>query len=147
MPRLEAMKALITVFVGHSREARKPRTLAMYDINRSQFYGVPKRRLFIELPEEEHADIGDVGDYVGLLKRMYGTVDAAASWQANYSEPLKKHGFTRGASNPALMYHPQRDIRLPVHGDDFMVEMPSDCGAWFESILSSRYGFTSALDA
>ena len=85
-----------------------------------------------------HADIGDGGDYIGFLKKcMYGTVDAAR-WQVNCSELLKMRGFMQGASNPALMYHPQRDIRFLVHGDDFMVEMPSDCGAWFESILASR---------
>ena len=29
-------------------------------------------------------------------------------------------GFVPGVSNPCLFYHPQRDLRVLVHGDDFI---------------------------
>ena len=143
MPPLEAVKILLGIFVGHCREPSKgPRTLAMYDVSRAHFHGVPTRRLFIELPEEEKQDITDGGDYVGLLQKcMYGTVDASARWQAHYATLLKQQGFSQGRSNPALLVHVERDIRLLVHGDDFLVEMPSGQAEWFESILQSAYDF------
>jgi hypothetical protein len=143
MPPLEGMKALASIFVGHCHEADKGRRhLAMYDISRAHFHGTPLRRLFIELPAEEQEDIKDGGDYVGLLlKTMYGTVDASARWQAHYAKVLTDNGFAQGRSNPALFVHPGRDIRLLVHGDDFLVEMPADQAAFFESLLAKQYEF------
>lgn len=140
MPPLESVKMLLSLFVAHNQEETKgARTLAMYDISRAHFHGVPVRRLFIELPEEERERHVDK-DYVGLLKKsMYGTVDASARWQAHYAELLKKHGFAQGLSNPSLFAHSVRDVRLLVHGDDFMVEMPSTEEKWFEEVLFSQY--------
>ena len=87
MPPLEAVKALLSIFVGHCQEVTKDnRALAMYDISRAHFHGVPVRRLFIELPEEEKEDVTDGKDHAGLLqKSMYGTVDASARRQAHYA--------------------------------------------------------------
>ena len=42
----------------------------------------------------------------------------------HYAQMLKNHGFVQGLSNPALCVQVERDVRLVVHGDDFMVEMP-----------------------
>ena len=35
--------------------------------------------------------------------------------------------------------HVERDVRLLVHGDDFMVEMPTHEEKWLESVLFSKY--------
>ena len=62
-------------------------------------------------------------EYVGLLRKcMYGTPDARARWQAHHAQILKRHGFVPGLSNPVQV---ERDVRLLVHGDDFMVQMPT----------------------
>ena len=81
------------------------------------------RRVFVELLDEEKERLarenGPDLEYVGLLRRcMYGTMDASAHWQGHQA-----HGFVQGLGNPSLFVHVERDVRLLVHGDDFMVEM------------------------
>ena len=53
MPPLESVQALFSLFVSHNQEANGKRTLVMYDISRAHFNGVPVRRVFAELPDEE----------------------------------------------------------------------------------------------
>eukprot|EP00971_Amphidinium_carterae_P339978 6478084-Amphidinium_carterae.1 len=88
MPPLEGLKCLLSLFVGHSVDMGTQRTLAFYDISRAHFHGVPLRRIFVELPDEELEELRASGDdtpYVGLLRKtMYGTVDASNRWQAHY---------------------------------------------------------------
>ena len=148
MPTLESVSALLSLFVSHSQEETKgKRTVAMYDISRAHFHGVPVRRLFVELPDEEKGCLargnGTDLEYVGLLRKcMYGTVDASARWHKHYAQILKEHGFVQGLSSPALFVQVGRDVRLLVHGDDLMVEMPTHEEKWFESVLFSKYDGT-----
>eukprot|EP00971_Amphidinium_carterae_P160274 3177338-Amphidinium_carterae.1 len=51
MPPLEALRVLLSVFVGHSRSSQ--RVMVFFDISRAHFNGVPLRRLFIESPDDE----------------------------------------------------------------------------------------------
>ena len=93
------------------------------------------RRVFVELPDEEKERLarheeGHKLEHVGWLK----TVDANARWQAHCAQILKGHSFAQGLSNPALFVHLERDIGLLVHGDDFMVEMPTR-----EEVLILKY--------
>ena len=63
-------------------------------------------------------------EYVGVLKKCtYGTVDANERWKARW-QILKEHGFVQVLSNLALFVQVERDVRLPVYGDDFMVRCP-----------------------
>ena len=48
---------------------------------------------------------------------------------------LEEHGLVRSLSNPSLLAHVERDIRLLAHGDEFMVEMLTHEEKWFESVL------------
>ena len=74
----------LSLFVSHSqKEANGTRILAMYDISRAHFHGVPVRSLFVELPDAEKerlaSEEGSQLEHVGLLRKcMYGTVDASA---------------------------------------------------------------------
>lgn len=54
-----------------------------------------------------------------LLKAMYGKRDAAQSREYAYAEELVQLGFRRGKATPCAFYHPARNLRLVVHGDDF----------------------------
>ena len=90
MPPLESVKALFSV--SHSQEeAKGKRTLAMYEISCVHFHGVPVRRVFVELPDEEKERLarenGPDLEYVGLC----GTVDASARWQAHCAQIMKEH--------------------------------------------------------
>ena len=59
------------------------------------------------------------------------TVNASARWQAHHAQILKEHSFVHGTSNLELFVHVERDLRLLVHGDNFMVEMPTRKEKWF----------------
>ena len=50
---------------------------------------------------------------------MYGTQDASAIWQRDYTDVLDKEGHVAGKANPALFYNAHEDSRSLVHGDDF----------------------------
>ena len=70
---------------------------------------------------------------------MHDTVDARACWQAHDALILKEHEFVHCLGNPILFEQVKRDVRLLVHGDDFMVELPTHEEQWFESVLFSLY--------
>ena len=72
--------------------------------------------VYIDLPEECGAPPGMCGK---LEFWLYGFRPAAAAWERHYSELLEKVGFARGVGCGVVFYHPERDISLAVHGDDF----------------------------
>ena len=67
--------------------------MGMYDISRAHFYGVAKRRVFVSLSDEEKQE----GKCALLLRTMYGTRDASATWQDDYLEHLESKGYERGS--------------------------------------------------
>jgi len=54
-------------------------------------------------------------------KTMYGTQDASHMWQEDYSNHLKKKHFHQGQAWTSVFRHDELDIKLLVHGDDFLV--------------------------
>ena len=97
----------------------QPLKLGLWDISRAHFYGTPNRKIYIELPPEDEASKD--GQTCGLLaKSMYGTQDAPNIWQTHYTETLQKAGFRRGLSNASVFYQEAWDVRVMVHGDDFL---------------------------
>ena len=145
MPPLEAVKSLISLFTswgvkGRAGVSAKPYKLATFDISRAHFYGRARRRVFVELVDEDREEYGQ--DKCGLLlKSMYGTQDASQIWQDDYAELLQQHGYIRGKSQPAVFYNRETDTRVLVHGDDFMVLGPQEAVDAFEKILASRYEY------
>ena len=51
---------------------------------------------------------------------MYGTRDAAAAWEREWTKTLNSVGFKSGVSNPALLHCETLDASMVVHGDDFI---------------------------
>ena len=138
MPPLEGLKILCSLLTSMKRSTSgKQLTLKLTDISRAHFYGKAERRIFVTLPEgdEEHGKCG-------LLKRtMYGTRDASAVWQRSYTTLLRKHGFQTGKAYPCTFYHAEMDVRLLVHGDDFLVLSDEDGHRFVDKILSEEYEF------
>ena len=60
------------------------------------------------------------GKCAKLLKSMCGTQDAAHIWQADYANVLESGGFKAGKGSTAFFHHPEEDMKLLVHGDDFL---------------------------
>ncbi|CAK0886283.1 unnamed protein product [Prorocentrum cordatum] len=116
MPPLEAVKILGGMMVQRRRSSRnRPLAMRLFDISRALFYGKAERAVYIKLPDTE-AD----GVHCGLLKKsMYGTQDASAIWQRDYTAVMEADGHKPGKTNPALFYNMNNDSRSLVHGDDF----------------------------
>ena len=72
--------------------------------------------VFCELPEEANCP-------KGLCAKLnfwrYGFRPAAAAWEKLYAGLLCDVGFVRGESGGVVVYHPEKDLSLSVHGDDF----------------------------
>lgn len=76
MPPLEAFKLLAPLLPTMRRsQSGKPLQSAFYDVSRAHFRGNAKRRLYIQLPEEEEEAVP--GKCGLLLRTMYGMCDAS----------------------------------------------------------------------
>ncbi len=63
--------------------------VALVDISRAYFNAYIGHEVFAELPAEAGRSKGTVGQ---LIKRMYGTHDAAQGWEGVYREALEPMG-------------------------------------------------------
>ena len=71
----------------------------------------------------------------------------AANFQKEVSKFMLGIGFTVGQYNPSTYYHPFRDIKTFVHGDDFVTSASQDNCQWLKSKLEERFDIkTSTLD-
>ena len=78
MAPLESVKALLTLFVSQSR-------IAVFDISRAHFHGVPVRSVFVEHPDEETERLARDDRHDLSACRESTCVDASGRWQAHRS--------------------------------------------------------------
>ena len=109
------LKRLLMSHAVDTRGGRRRKVL-LIDVKKAHLYPLCKGDIFVELPEEAGAGPGMVGK---LKKMLYGLRSAAAAWESHYAGKLEGIGFVRGVSTPVSFYHPEKDISLVVHGDDF----------------------------
>ena len=111
------------------------------DVRRAYFYAKIQRDVYIELPKEDK-DYGK--GMLGKLRLcLYGTRDAAKSWQETLSSHLEGLGFRRGRGHPSVFWHPKRLIKTLVHGDDYVSAGDTDSLRWLEDELSKAYELQS----
>ena len=136
MPPLEGLKTLLSLMTTLKRSKRgNALVLRLLDISRAHFYGCAERDVFVELPEGDRQE-----GYCGrLLKSVYGTRDAAAIWEKSYSHLLVSAGFVKSAAFPTCFYNEALDVRILVHGDDFVVLGDSQGQHETEQLLRSQY--------
>ena len=89
----------------------------------------------MDLPEQDQQE-GMCGK---LEKAMYGTRDAAQNWEREYESAFINLGFKQGKSSPCLFHHPDRDIRVVVHGDDFTFLGDDPSLRWITEELKKVY--------
>eukprot|EP00435_Cladocopium_sp_Y103_P050944 s1858_g15.t1 len=112
----------------------------MWDISRAHFYGIPKRTIYIELPDEDASYTESGEKECGLLKKsMYGTPDAPNIWQQHYTTLLESADIKRGRSNASVFYRERDGTRVVVHGDDFLVLSDSQGLEEIDNLLRSKY--------
>ena len=52
---------------------------------------------------------------------MYGTRDAPQIWAQVVQDAMENVGYKQSAYQPAVYYHPEKDVVVVVHVDDFLV--------------------------
>eukprot|EP00969_Alexandrium_andersonii_P289723 12805875-Alexandrium_andersonii.AAC.1 len=53
-----------------------------------------------------------------LNRSLYGTRAAPALWESLYMNTLQGLGFAREKASAGCFFHPDRDLRFAVRGDD-----------------------------
>ena len=121
MPPLESKKLLFQKAVAENaqrrREGKEGVKIMFIDVKKAHLYGeVPDGvYAYIELPGEA----GKQGKRGQLKKWLYGMRNAAGAWEKHYSDSLEEMGFRKGVAAPTVFYHPEKEVRCVVHGDDF----------------------------
>ena len=108
------------------------------DVRRVYFYAPAQREAYIEIlvEDREAADEGMVGK---LNLSLYGTRDAALNWTKEYTRALDEIGFVKGKASACNFRHVQRDVKVTVHGDDFLVTGSRSDLLWLQNKLGSKY--------
>ena len=70
---------------------------------------------------------------------MYGTRDAAQNWECSYVLAIINMGFKRGDAIPCLFYHPERNLRVAIHGDDFTILGNDKELDWFRKEIMNKF--------
>ena len=72
---------------------------------------------------------------------MHGTQDASHIWQLDYVNLIcgELGGFRRGKHSAALFHNRNQDVRMAVHGDDFVSLSDEDGLKHIDSLLKSKY--------
>ena len=75
-----------------------------------------------------------------LVQSVYGTQDASHIWQLDYVNLIcgELGGFRRGKHSAALLHNPEQDVRMAVHGDDFVCLSDDDGLKHIDSPLKSK---------
>ena len=116
-PPLEAIRVLISRAATETPR-RIRRKLMFLDAKKAHLNPRCEEDVYIELPEEA----GEDGGMCGKLRYwLYGFRKAASEWEKFYANQLEEGGFRRGSGCAVLFYHPERDLSMAVHGDDFVL--------------------------
>ncbi len=114
------------------------------DISRAYFHAAAREDKYVEIPMEDWQE-GDEDRCGKLRVSMYGTRDAAVNWEACYAELLTENGFRRGKASTCLYFHPRKQLRLAVHGDDFACGGPLCHLRWLMCVLDGKFEATHKI--
>ena len=118
-PPLDSLRTLMVKAASRWGRTGKSLSVQIVDVSRAHFYADAIRDVFVKLPQEDPRACEE-GICGKLQKTMYGTLDAAEQWSAHYCSVLASAGFKKGSSSPCHFHHPERDVWMIVHGDDFV---------------------------
>ena len=149
-PPLEALRTILSFSSSSMRswrpsydpKSKRRMQLSFIDVARAYFNAKtdPENPTFVSLPLEHPDSQTHAGE---LLRHMYGTRLAADGWQEEYSSFLvSKLHFVQGVSTPCVFRHPDKQIVVSVHGDDFTAAGAAEDLDWYESQISKAYEIT-----
>ena len=133
-PPLEAKRLLFSEFASRCRH--EDLQISFVDVRKAYFYGSPERTIDVRLPYK----LGMGKQMVGKLVRcMYGTRGAGAIWESCYTTCLTILGFVQGPVPSCCFTHPQWEVSVVVHGDDFTALGSPDCSSTFEEGMTQYF--------
>ena len=135
-PPLEAVKFLISeAMIKRVSRNNRPLKLSFIDVKKAHLCSDVLRELYVEPPPEANEPL----DIVWQLQRaMYGTRDAAAAWEREWTRTLSSVGFESGVSNPALLHSEKLNAFMVIHGDDFVTLGNHEALSEVERVMSSH---------
>ena len=133
-PPLEMVKFLIMRAAMRSKQG-EIRKVMFIDIGKAHLYAPIEGEVFVDLPPER----AEEGKCAKLMYTLYGLRTAASSWEKEYSQTLEQEGFVAGKATSCTFYHEERDVRVVVHGDDFIIEGRETELQWVRTVLESKY--------
>ena len=133
-PPLELVK-LLFAHVASKVALKTPRKVMLIDVSKAHLYAPITGDVYVDLPPEKKAH----GKCAKLLYTLYGMRTAASGWEREYSGTLQQVGFVAGRANAVTFYHPARDVKMVVHGDDFVIEGFEKDLKWVEGVLKAKY--------
>ena len=138
-PPLECFKLLMGIVAAESEGVAEvnPVCLMHIDISRAYFHAPVTRRTYVEIPPEDQAP-GDRDLVARLRASLYGTRDAQMNWERTYANILTQAGFRRGVAVPCNFYHEAKQIRITVHGDDFLASGREKELMWLKEVMSEK---------
>ena len=100
-PPLEAVKFLISeAMTKRVPRNNRPLELSFIDVKKAHLCSDVLRELYVERPPEANAP----PDIVWRLHRaMYGTRDAAAAWEREWTKTLNSVGFKSGGEQSGIV--------------------------------------------
>ena len=144
-PPLEALKMLISE-AATMKPGKAKKGILIADVSRAFFEADARRKVCVELAPEDRTEKDVEMDMVGLLnKSMYGTRDAAINWQEEVAKSMKAWGFRRGRYNPCVYVHAEMDIKVIVHGDDFVAVADEIALTWLSNKLKERFEIKASV--
>ena len=115
-PPLEAMRLILSEAASQGTRGRGLK-VQLLDAKKAHLHAPAVRPVFVDLPPERAKE----GFCCRLKKCLYGTRDAPRQWEAYAAAVLLKAGFIRGKASAVCFWHPRRNLRCLVHGDDFLL--------------------------
>jgi hypothetical protein len=87
--------------------------------------------------------LGECGCPDGMCAKLnywlYGFRKAAGVWEDHYSKLFEGAGFQRGEACGGVFYNKERDISIPVHGDDFTLCGVEEGSLWIQELMKSWF--------
>jgi hypothetical protein len=133
-PPLEMVKLVIMQAAARSKRG-EVRKVMFIDIGKAHLYAPIEGEVYVELPPER----AQPGKCAKLIYTLYGMRTAASSWEKEYSGTLEAAGFRPGKASTCTFWHPERDVKVIVHGDDFIIEGKEEDLRWTQGVLEAKY--------
>ena len=116
---------LVKGVLSHAAAAgsHKDHVVAVFDVRRAYFYGEPLPKTFVKLPD--YCDLDTRTRCCGRLRRcLYGTRQAARSWQRETEKGLRAAGMVMGKMSTCSFKSLCGKLIGVVHGDDILLSGP-----------------------